>query len=395
MCGRVEKRYPDPLIVANLPFSEPIFDQVRVVFRQHGSIARVINRNTSCTFMDMPFQWTEDPDDVTIVYNCRTAATWPGDMALSVSFEPKTLTTYAVLYGCDEKTAELIAKKLTETDHPAFHPMILPTVLADLERERQVALLRADTQKIRQLTFNLTLNKEPLTSNSMPKFDIDNNPIRLWQNMSYLRNGMKNWQRQMQKMGSHLEDLSNNTLPWAQAKSSEQWGHFTYLEELRAPGFRIMQRRQELIDEYDEHIRECNILIQGLDLALSTDTRQTNQEIAHSSLEVSRLAQKDGNLMKSIAFLTMIYLPATFASVRSTFTRVFTYYLGLMLIRLKTFFSMDFFDWPYDEENSIMTHYIWVYAVVAIGLTVLTVAVFVGFTMRGRQRESDVGSCKV
>ncbi|KAF5013626.1 hypothetical protein FDECE_387 [Fusarium decemcellulare] len=308
------------------------------------------------------------------VYNCRTAATWAGDMALSVSFCPKTLTTYAVLYGCDDKTAELITKRLTQTDHPIFHPMILPMVLADLERERQVALLRADGEKIEQLTWDLTLNKETFEPSSVSKFDIGNNPIRLWQNMSYLRNGLKNWQRQLQKMGSHLEDLSNNTLPWAHTGGYCSVVGQQGLEELKAPGFRIMQRLQELIDEYDEHIRECSTLIQGLDLALSTDTRETNQEIAHSSLQVSKLAQKDGNLMKSIAFLTMIYLPATFAS---------------------TFFSMDFFDWPYDEKNSIMTHYIWVYAVVAIGLTVLTVAVFVGFTMRGRQRESDVGSCKV
>ncbi|KAG5659217.1 hypothetical protein KAF25_000419, partial [Fusarium avenaceum] len=61
--------------------------------------------------------------------------------------------------------------------------------------------------------------------------------------------------------------------------------------------------------------------------------------------------------MKSIALLTMIYLPVTFCS---------------------TFFSMDFFQWP-GSSDSVVTPYIWVYAIVAVGLTVVTVDAFMVF----------------
>ncbi|KAL6363998.1 hypothetical protein LRP88_03431 [Fusarium phalaenopsidis] len=350
-CGRTEKTYPHPLIVAHLPFPETIFDQVRTEFRVHGSIARVINRNTRCSFMDMPFLYTEDSGEIATVYNCRTAGTWPCDMALSVSFSPRKLTTYAVVYGCDDEAADILKAKLTGTDHPVFHPMLLPTLLADMERERQVGLLRKNSLKMDQLTVDLTMNKG-LEGSQM---DHNREPIELWQDMSYLQNGLRNWQRQMQRMIIHLERSSSPTI-----LDTKHYGIEVErsLEKLTVPGSRIQKRLEELIDEYDEHIRECATVTEGLKLAMSMDTRKTNQEIAHSSLEVSRLAQNDGSLMKLIAFVTMFFLPATFTS---------------------TFFSMDFFDWP-KAPGSIATSYIWVYALVAAILTLTTVGADTGGT---------------
>lgn len=41
----------------------------------------------------------------------------------------------------------------------------------------------------------------------------------------------------------------------------------------------------------------------------------TNQDISRVNLKVARMTRKDGSLMKSIALLTMIFLPATFVAV--------------------------------------------------------------------------------
>jgi hypothetical protein len=101
---------------------------------------------------------------------------------------------------------------------------------------------------------------------------------------------------------------------------------------LKNSGILIKRRLRELVDEYDEHVRECSTVIDGLSLATSTvstppptwtdpypaqEVRHLNERLAFSALVVSRLTQRDGNLMKSIALLTVIYLPVTFASVRS------------------------------------------------------------------------------
>ncbi|WAO89074.1 Hypothetical protein NCS54_00645000 [Fusarium falciforme] len=373
LCGRVEQECDEPLTVAYLPFPKPIFDQVRAEFRVHGSIARVINRNVRCKFMDLPFQYDQDSGDVTTVYNCRTASTWPRDMALSVSFSPRNLTTYAVVYGCDDKAADFLIEQLTGTDHPVFHPMLLPTLLADLERERHVKLLRKNSDKMGQLTLDLTVNKGqdiPKSPESSSQLDDDEEePIELWQDMSNLQNGFQNWQQQMRRMVIHLGRSSNALAPGSTHYDLEIQKN---LEKLRVPSVRIQKRLEELISEYDEHIRDCATVTGGLKLAMSMDTRKTNQEIAHSSLQVSSLAQKDGSLMKSIAIVTMFFLPATFTSV-------------------KTFFSMDFFDWP-KATNAIGTGYIWVYFVVAAVLTLITVGLF---KFRGRKDDKVMAGSMV
>lgn len=86
--------------------------------------------------------------------------------------------------------------------------------------------------------------------------------------------------------------------------------------------------------------------------------------------------------MKLIAFVTMFFLPATFTSVSPSPTQP-PGILVLGLILAKTFFSMDFFDWPKAPGN-IATGYIWVYALVAAILTLITVGLFT-WRLRGRK----------
>ncbi|KAM0428887.1 hypothetical protein ACHAPT_006687 [Fusarium lateritium] len=293
-------------------------------------------------------------------------------MALSVSFSPQGLTTYAVVYGCDDKAADFLTAQLTGTDHTVFHPMLLPTLLADMERERQVGLLLKNSGKMEQLTVDLTINKGLQDPSSGSQRGQNQELIQLWQDMTCLQNGLQNWQRQMQRMVIHLERSSSTMIPDLALYDVEAQKS---LGKLRVPGVRIQKRLEELINEYDEHIRDCATVADGLKLAMSMDTRKTNQEIAHSSLQFTMLAQKDGSLMKSIAFLTMIFLPATFTSAN-------------------TFFSMDFFNWP-KASGVVATGYIWVYAVAAILLTLITVGLFITLSLRGRKGGKDVVESKV
>ncbi|KAH6686324.1 hypothetical protein F5X68DRAFT_262123 [Plectosphaerella plurivora] len=89
---------------------------------------------------------------------------------------------------------------------------------------------------------------------------------------------------------------------------------------------------------------------------------------SQTNLEVAQLTRRDGNLMKSIATLGMIFLPATFVTA---------------------FFSMGFFDWG-DET---MSRYIWVYVVAALVTTLVTVALFYCLILRRwKQPRSPVGT---
>lgn len=47
---------------------------------------------------------------------------------------------------------------------------------------------------------------------------------------------------------------------------------------------------------------------------------RVNQGISRVNLEVAQMTRLDGSLMKSIAMLGMVFLPATFVSVSETVT---------------------------------------------------------------------------
>lgn len=86
-----------------------------------------------------------------------------------------------------------------------------------------------------------------------------------------------------------------------------------------------------------------------------------NENISRSSLAVAETAQRDGSLMKSIAVLGMIYLPATFVC---------------------TFFSMGFFQWSGESGNTrTVSPDVWIFVLVAVAFTLLTIGVFAACTI--------------
>ncbi|KAH6971520.1 hypothetical protein BKA56DRAFT_528243 [Ilyonectria sp. MPI-CAGE-AT-0026] len=430
-----EPRGHCPALASKMPWSKSTFLRVNKQLFVHAQIVRTINRSTSCMFSRMWFDWESGQTTRrSLVYTCRTAASWPQDMALSVTFFPDTLTTHAVVYSCDMKTPDMycpdltldqiIVSRLSNSDTPVLHPMLLPAIFADIERDRQIELVRTKlselVQRITHLTFaaslqsnsgtNLVDNPSGNTStanqgqtrmfghslpglgtvfswlrgthsatNSVedekkaqespspyPPTEILEPPTaRLWLQISHLRNGLGNWQCQLRNMMDHVEELETTEF------ASDKPSNYANVQQFREVGVRIRERLQELVDEYDEYIRECTIIMEGLTLATQLELSQigrndakTNFEISKVNLEVAQLTRRDSSVMKSIAVLGMIFLPATFVTA---------------------FFSMGFFDWNGDEPSGGgPSGYIWIYAIAVVALTLLSVGLFYIFSLRAR-----------
>ncbi|KAI1014977.1 hypothetical protein LB503_004031 [Fusarium chuoi] len=368
-----------------LPFSQIGFENIINKLKFHGSIVRAINRNTSCAFIHFPFTWNPTSATIpSIVYNFRTSASWEGYIALSVTFFPGSLTTNAVWYGCDLSKRKLHGELITDSrlicgqlenfDGGVFHPMVLPVVFAGFERERHIGTVRKCltqfVQRIHDLAHqdlrvmngnessmssekekfeNVTtlINGGCLTSSfrlvsrlihskaakpvSQPKTNSHQTEeqqepaVILWQNISFLRIGLQNWQTQLRKMIDHIDQLreSDFGLPVSASVSSRQ----TKLHNLREIGNRLKTRLQDIVDEYDEYIRQCTHIMDGLTLATQLELNsigrkdaRVNQGISRVNLEVAQMTRLDGSLMKSIAMLGMVFLPATFVSVSETVT---------------------------------------------------------------------------
>jgi hypothetical protein len=263
-------------------------------------------------------------------------------MALSVTFFPETLTTNAVWYGCDMKehrayghnltNADIITSRLTNFDGGIFHPLILPTIFAEFERERHVSLIRryltqlvqrindlaypnssggresqaeslqlsdkrasADRdscKKLKTLLTQLHLVSRPDdcapittpipntptdsdTGHERPPVNTreDTEPaIVLWQNTSFLSNGLQNWKAQLRKMQQEVQVLNETNFKIGNIKHNPQVE--IKLSRLRDVGTRIKVRIQDLIDEYDENILQCNHITEGLKLATQLVSEQ-------------------------------------------------------------------------------------------------------------------------
>ncbi|KAG9504846.1 hypothetical protein J7337_004824 [Fusarium musae] len=416
-----------------LPFSKTGFENIINKLKVHGSIVRAINRNTSCAFIHFPFTWSLA--SAKIPSTGQTSASWEGDMALSVTFFPGSLTTNAVWYGCDLSKRKLYGELITDSeliygqlenfDGDVFHPMVLPVVFAGFERERHIGTVRKCLTQFVQRIHDLahqdlrSMNeKESSVSSGNEKVDViaplmkvgcltsyfrlvsrlihskaakpvsqpkinshqsqeEQEPaVLLWQNISFLRIGLQNWQTQLRKMIDHIDELRDSDfgLPVAAKVPSSQ----TRLRKLQEVGDRLNTRLQDLVDEYDEYIRQCTHIMDGLTLATQLELNsigrkdaRINLEISRVNLEVAQMTRLDGSLMKSIAMLGMVFLPATFVS---------------------TFFSMGFFQWTKEdgEGNDMLSPYFWVYVVVAVGLTIFTMLVFYACALRGSSSTAEI-----
>lgn len=83
-------------------------------------------------------------------------------MALTVTFLPDTMTTNALWFGCNLKERDvhghlltdssIITGKLRNFDGEVFHPMMLPTIFAEFERQRHAKLVReSNTQFVQRI----------------------------------------------------------------------------------------------------------------------------------------------------------------------------------------------------------------------------------------------------
>ncbi|PTB81850.1 hypothetical protein M440DRAFT_1397020 [Trichoderma longibrachiatum ATCC 18648] len=418
--------------LAKMPFSEQVFTELASRLNIHRSVIRAINRNTSCTFLRITY-----PES--IVYTCRTAESWPEDMALSVTFFPSTMTTNAIWLGCDleqrlihghELTdSAIITSKLRDFDGQVFHPMMLPTIFAEFERDRHIGLVRkSNTQFVQRMidiesrndwfygiqqirgdvrqsqekespsssrsnsffngmkgrvesflsgktasttsTFNTAARSETLhNEDGVMDEEEEETCAMLWIKISHLKNGLENWKTQLRKMVEHTKELEDRDFGMKRDVQTHAW--VRRRDALTECGARLRERLQDLMDEYDDFIRECDHIMAGMSLATQLDLNhigrkdaRLNENISRSSLAVAETAQRDGSLMKSIAVLGMIYLPATFVC---------------------TFFSMGFFQWRgQSESTTTVSPDLWIFGLAAVAFTLITVGVFLVCTMRRR-----------
>ncbi|KAI2615908.1 hypothetical protein GGR54DRAFT_611503 [Hypoxylon sp. NC1633] len=192
-----------------------------------------------------------------VVYNCRTSESWPGGMALTVTYFPDRRYTYALMYGSLAAVEQSIPG--IELD---FHPLTLPTMLAVIERERHFEML---DPYIAHLTLHLANMKDQTQvsniSTTSSNSETQDTPAILasvpdWIEMIIILEELHGWKAELTKFVKHSTELDSIILGEATGTPTDG-----IQQRLKSQDFCLKAELMEIIDEYNVKIGECRNLM--------------------------------------------------------------------------------------------------------------------------------------
>lgn len=112
-----------------------------------------------------------------------------------------------------------------------------------------------------------------------------------------------------------------------------------------APQKTAIESRKFDLESIPRRIKSARATIASL---IQQQNEATNLEIAEATRRMTELALRDNASMKTIAIMTMIFLPGT---------------------AVASFFSINMFNWESGDGGGLASHWVWIYFVVTVPLT--------------------------
>ncbi|KAF4967205.1 hypothetical protein FSARC_5212 [Fusarium sarcochroum] len=420
-------------ILRNLPFSDRSFRNITKEFYIHESITRIVSRADVSDFSAVKLEMGKRNGRTmpAYVYNSRTSNAWDHDLALSATYFPHCGLTFAIMFGCSMSVEAEVLTRLGTATYETCHPLLMPGILVELERKRHIPLVEETLDELEARIQELDENPESIQGLAEKEKVARKEAKRsAWLDMLYLRNQLINWSTCLEMLYKHTNHLNRTVFrdtsvqhryiydhteessdqeetPWDSGSDTETELRFkqsvyedslpddigekasllhpsetnsTALQlyycqqpeplsvskaQMRITGIKIKDRLRDVMKDYNEKTRDCTRGIEGMVMATQWAQGETNVEIALAT-------SQDSRHMRSIALVTMIFLPGTFFA---------------------SIFSMGFFEWDGIDGAVAVSRYFWIYVVLAVGFTVLTVGVwwYLGVYRYSRHRNWETG----
>lgn len=349
---------------SSLPVSMDGFSRLVELFRIHPTIVRTILREVASFYRTYL-------RDGTIVYTARTCSTWrDDDISLSSTYLPNEELNLCVFYGCNETQSTSIINNLEKADSAIYHSLLPAGLLVELDRGRLLKKIEKVTTDFTEATETMSSTSRDLESTSTQtsinqSSDLERS-LDLYTEDRQLAKGIGIVEHQISSMIYHtveLEQMHFAQRRRARRKSgSKNQNHSIemYILDHSNNDVRFRERLLEIRREYEQKLDQCRMVLDGLSF-----TTQRASDLAN--IRIALATKKESTQMKSIALVTMIFLPVT--SVASIF-------------------SMGVFNWTASTEQTVLSFYFWVYVAIAGGLTLVTVGTWWVLT-RGHKGEPD------
>lgn len=212
-------------------------------------------------------------------------------MALSVTYSHSDRSTKAVLYGCTENTRNGIIDRLEGCNHVVYHPLAIPALFCDIERNRHFHLLDPVVKRFVKKAVNISKpqnlasrslelacsSSSAASADSSRPGEESEDLMKLWIQVSDLKRGLETWKQQLENLILHCESLGTG-----QTRRATEDPEDLDARQFMDAGKRIKERLVELKCEYDEKIRQCADIIDGMVLVA-----QLVRGCLHSSTSLS------------------------------------------------------------------------------------------------------------
>ncbi|KAJ2990029.1 hypothetical protein NUW58_g3163 [Xylaria curta] len=313
-------------------------------FYMHSSISRAISRADIPVFSHTGAVMEDENGSrhEAFIFNCRTSNAWAMDLALTVTYFPSCNLKFAVVFGCDLPVEKEMCNRLILAGNDASHPLLLPGIVAETERRRHVHIVDDIVDEVEARIYQLEVRpdaEDSMTTVEMEKLHKEKRSA--WLDITYIRNCLVSWRKQLENIALQVEELDRSLLSgykWSgnsdasishtpesyspinetlnptdlekavpinlDTESSALY-HGQFREGYLATGYKIKSRTRAIIEEYDDKIRDCSMRIDGMAMATQWAQGETNVEIAKAT-------SRDSKHMRSIALVTMVFLPGTF-----------------------------------------------------------------------------------
>ena len=303
------------------------------------------------------FAFQEESKDNMFKYTIRAPLANSCNWTLSLSYHHESLRTSALLHGLQAQELRAFEKMLDDFKHKPIHPMLLPTLLCELTMHTDSNMVKRHETNIHEV--------ERLTSYFNYRIDDrqanDDAGVRHIEELTLKLNAV------VSRLAFHEKRLYANislTLKTDAAvkhlretlKSNP--GNHDYI---RHPD-NLCHRLENIQDEARALIVEISSLqkvaqsqLQVVyNLSALNDNRE-NLKQARASAAIASLTEKDGFAMKTIAVMTIAFLPGTAVS---------------------SLFSTELFHFDGETNKRMLSSHFWVYWAVSIPLTITVLVIW-------------------
>ncbi|KAI5860607.1 hypothetical protein GGS23DRAFT_599415 [Durotheca rogersii] len=355
-----------PAPVSCIPVTKDVWKTLIKLFRVHRSIARTIAR--MATFVASDYEQEDESAECNIFFTARMSTHLNGDLALSLTYIPSTESTLAVMYGCSPRQIQEIEKRIRAAGERTKYPLLMLGIFAELERHVLSAMVESLLGKfVLRATRLETGSWDPSQDLTKEKTQ---DQLRMCIESMNLKDHIRGVKRQISKLLAEMDQFEDHFV----SHGGDDGGHKALW--FKRVGLEMKKRLKDIMNDYEEKIDECNMIVENITLAAQTVWNQIamhdselNTRIARANTTIALETKRESTQMRSIALLTMIYLPIS---------------------SVATVFSMNLFNWEAGDGEPVVSHYIWVFIVFAVGFTAITLSVWIYLTRRHEKEERKI-----